>query len=459
MDVRQSPPIHYVWVGPPPDNSKTGVAGHDTACVKLMAEQNKSNPIIFWCLKKDRKHYKETFEDTSVQVKSIESCLNEFSKDASPIHVNEFPHLPEDYDNEQAAQTLKNLKSFFNIDDEGGSKSSIRDKVTFKVLFNLFLLMTKGGYTLDTNIRPSEDKAVDLPKKDAFTIARVVFQNQSEENECFLMYAPPQDQNSISKIKDVFTRHYSNIEMVDDLRKENKVLYAHSLGESIIFFLTKSQPKFFLGNKAGMGKVVFEGLNLSKFYFNTHKPQAIQTSLKNEDFIEALKNNKLETIDKQKKIDNPFIAPPAVHPIYVAIQDKNEDLVRLLIQNGEDVNRRSLFSDELGATPLHYAIRANDTDAVILLINLGADPNLTARDQQGKEQSAFDLAKELYGEEAVSLLVQIAEEVKRKKAGKEKEAIKRTASFSLSFLSPKGNKASQSGDSDETVRKRSKTLS
>lgn len=62
---------------------------------------------------------------------------------------------------------------------------------------------------------------------------------------------------------------------------------------------------------------------------------------------------------------------------WVAAQEGSDEIVRLLIGRGADVEAK----DDYGLTPLHYAVREGNEAAVRLLINRGADVN--ANDDEG----------------------------------------------------------------------------
>ena len=89
-----------------------------------------------------------------------------------------------------------------------------------------------------------------------------------------------------------------------------------------------------------------------------------------------------------------------------AISEENQEIVRLLLENGVDVNYRVSEEDP---TPLMYAINAGNTETVTMLLDKGADTTQTMKApaylKMGKtEVDACDFAKRLEKPEMVTLL-------------------------------------------------------
>jgi ankyrin repeat protein len=74
-------------------------------------------------------------------------------------------------------------------------------------------------------------------------------------------------------------------------------------------------------------------------------------------------------------------------PLHVVISWREPMALRVLIDNGADVNAKG----ERGFTPLHHAIMMRNADAVDILMVSGADPMLKNDDSD----DAFDLAKKV----------------------------------------------------------------
>ena len=61
-------------------------------------------------------------------------------------------------------------------------------------------------------------------------------------------------------------------------------------------------------------------------------------------------------------------------PLHVALWQSDTEAVRVLIENGADVNRQG----DMGETPLHIAIRDGNLEAVNLLLGAGASTKLVS---------------------------------------------------------------------------------
>lgn len=62
--------------------------------------------------------------------------------------------------------------------------------------------------------------------------------------------------------------------------------------------------------------------------------------------------------------------------LHIACYFSNSDIIRILIENGADINAKQ-EDDENPQTPLCIAARANDKNTVVLLLEFGANPSLT----------------------------------------------------------------------------------
>lgn len=89
-----------------------------------------------------------------------------------------------------------------------------------------------------------------------------------------------------------------------------------------------------------------------------------------------------------------------------AIREEKEEAVRLLLENGVDVNYRVSEEDP---TPLMYAINSGNAEMVTMLLNKGADTTQTMKapdylNMGKKEMDACDFAKKLEKSEMMALL-------------------------------------------------------
>ena len=369
QNLNNDPSINYTWIGPPP-SAKKGVGGHDTACAIKMAEQNQTNPIVFWCLDEHKDHYIKTFEAfPNITVKSVESALDEYPSDSKQISQNDFPNFPENCTTHQAAMAMRELKKIF-LDSPN---STVRDRVAFKDFFTLFLLIAKGGYIADTNIEPIENSAVNLKDHSEMKIAGFTDPNKSERvSECFLMYSP-RDNNQKARERKIFSNYVRSINNILLFRNNNKEIYGKFLGNTMIDSITKEKPAYIEGKiKDSRRSVEFQEMNVIKHYYNTHiasYDEVSLSSMRNDDFM-STDHTKLTKLIVEKGLK--------MHPLYSASTNGDRREIELLVLGGADVNQRSLCKNSVGETPLHCAIKSNNVEVVKLLLSLGANLSLEA---------------------------------------------------------------------------------
>ena len=85
-------------------------------------------------------------------------------------------------------------------------------------------------------------------------------------------------------------------------------------------------------------------------------------------------------------LDRGTITVDQISRMAVAARDRHRSMIRLLVENGANVNSRA----ELGWTPLILAARGGDLENVKYLLSKGADPNI--KDEDGK--SIIELAEQ-----------------------------------------------------------------
>ena len=85
--------------------------------------------------------------------------------------------------------------------------------------------------------------------------------------------------------------------------------------------------------------------------------------------------------------------------LFYAVRYNNTDVIRLLLQNGADVNKRDRWRDTL----IHDAAVRNNTEAIAMLIKHEASINIT----NNKGEKPIDTARRWKSEAAVRMLEQI----------------------------------------------------
>ena len=85
--------------------------------------------------------------------------------------------------------------------------------------------------------------------------------------------------------------------------------------------------------------------------------------------------------------------------LFLAAQFNKTDVIRLLRQNGADVNKRSRWSD----TPLHLAAINNHTEVIAMLMKDGASINITST----YGEKPIDTARRVKSKAAVRMLEQL----------------------------------------------------
>ena len=83
--------------------------------------------------------------------------------------------------------------------------------------------------------------------------------------------------------------------------------------------------------------------------------------------------------------------------LFLAALYNKTDVIRLLLQNGADVNKRCW-----GFTSVHQAARMNHTEVIAMLIEYGASINITSN----YGDTPIDLARRWKSEAAVRMLEQ-----------------------------------------------------
>lgn len=339
-----SPIINYIWIGDPIEAGGPGIPGHDIGGPKSMAEVNKENPLIFWCLDAHVEKYREKFkEHKNIEVRSVEKHITECATD---------PRF------EQSAKILQEILTRSLHTDERGS---IRDRVTLKDAFSLFLLLSVGGYTLDTNIEPMNEKEHSLPKKDDIRV--ITFEKKPTSHlgvEVWTMYSPAVNLEVMQNIIVEFHKRWLETE---ELRKKEgpSEPYYRSLGPMITIPLFEAMRRkeisSFIATESPSGSfATVKELGTHKTLSNTHK------------------------FEMRKKYDSKFItstgASEQVSEIFFAAGVGNTKALERLIKYGADINEtinKKISGCYIGETPLHLAILTQQTASIELLLSKGAD--------------------------------------------------------------------------------------
>jgi hypothetical protein len=86
-------------------------------------------------------------------------------------------------------------------------------------------------------------------------------------------------------------------------------------------------------------------------------------------------------------------ARPSDTPLNLTHGDLTENAVRLLIEQGADINaqtNKQTLGTTLGDTPLHSAVKSNNIKAILILLENGADANITNHDGKTPLQVAIE---------------------------------------------------------------------
>lgn len=266
--------INFVWIGPP----KITQGGHDVIGIesiqrnydKFFPESKESgccsfwrspksdrNPLVFWCQSKYIKTYQKYFKEKSIVAK-IESVDDYISKTG-------------------ADHCLTVEKVYRDLLKAPLGGKTIRDRVTFKEIFSLFLLSTQGGYFLDSNIQAMDDKPVNFSEHSQFRFPAI----RSESSlEVWMLYCPLNDKRRARKSLKYFLDNYLICEQ--QYRKNyNLEQYHKNLGRLVVdavclgdqrAYLVENHPNTWACSNFSAAQTNVPTHNLIKVYYNTHKP-------------------------------------------------------------------------------------------------------------------------------------------------------------------------------------------
>ena len=189
--------LNFLWVGKPRSESGKPL-GSDLEHVVKMAKKA-DNPVSFYCLGEHENEYKKILQKNGVKnvtVVSMDKYLDKIANGKSQF-------------SEQAAK-MQDMRNELLIPP----RNRIIDIVAFKDAFSVFLLATKGGYTLDTNIQlDSTDKKFKFPKNKEFLFPKG-FGNVAE---VWMMYAPKKSQEAA----DVLNNYLKKWDKAQDIIRNN----------------------------------------------------------------------------------------------------------------------------------------------------------------------------------------------------------------------------------------------
>lgn len=380
-------PIHYLWIGPPAQ-----IAGQDIGGPMAMAKVNKSNPITFWCLEEQQSYYADKFKDyKNITVSSVESHIKAKLAPGSTMKTD--------------AEILQDIMDTC-LKKEG--RGSIRDRVTFKEAFSLFLLQSTGGYVLDSNVLPTSEEKISLGARPTLTVPAIQTPVKHRKDlECWMMYSPKAENK---EAKTIFTKFYLLWKQAENLRatlietKQSLEAYYDLISNIIllpIFEVFKQNMVGVFNTKIGTENnfVDVPELGLHKTYSNTHR---FEMRSKYEPGLFGAEGRDKDQVPNE---------------IFFLIRNQNKIQLKAYIEARGDVNDRITKTNSesgvyIGETPLHFAARLKASSEIIkMLLEAGADIELRVK-YPTKEYSVRELL--LQNKEYASILNTFEESRKRK---------------------------------------------
>lgn len=374
------PVINYIWVGPP-TGSEGVIGGHDIAGPKHMAELNKSNPIIFWCLAEYKEHYEKIFPDQpNFKVKAIEPYLDYDFEDTA---LNEAAHK---------LKLIGQVTLGWGKNPDECTRGTVRDRVSFRNAFLLFLL-TFGGYSLDTNVRPASDASkITLPHYPHFKMVNIF----GIQIDFWMLYAP----ENMAATQRALAEYLTNWDRTEEIFKTGDLTKYYNAMEPLVFSALDSIPhkKYWTAKKVNESLYIIDELFIEKRYYNSHKLYNVlavetQRSLQNnfkifgntpipaefkstdgefgELFTTIQEKNTLrleELIYYQHDVNLPIDTTgyKNLRPLHAAILFKSYACLEILLKNKANLALKTEFKGQL-FTPVELAIRFNRVEAIQML--------------------------------------------------------------------------------------------
>ena len=168
------------------------------------------------------------------------------------------------------------------------------------------------------------------------------------------------------------------------------------------------------GNKEIAELLITQGADVNAKDAEANTPIDLAIRYNHPETVELLRKREAKTTEELNAKQNMNAKADAIqhNPLDVAIAGGNAYIVELLINNGEDVNKR--YGDEGDKSPLLSAVFFRQKEIAELLINKGADMN--AKNRFG--QTPLDLAESKEQKEIADLLrkhgAKTSEELKAK---------------------------------------------
>ena len=137
-----------------------------------------------------------------------------------------------------------------------------------------------------------------------------------------------------------------------------------------------------------------------------------KTVPKNPELIQAVEENNVKMVAELLK-KNPntgmMTTEKGIPILYVAIENRSADIVRILLENGANPDERGNYDDD--SSPLHLAIRLGHYEITNLLLEYGADVN---RASVWEERTPIELAIKSENPRLVALLCRFDAVIKAK---------------------------------------------
>lgn len=281
------PSIHYIWVGPPSPSANKDtafgheVSGHDVSGPLAMAQANNANPIVFWCLDKHVGAYQKKFQGQNIQVKSIESHIAQ-QKKSNNEHVKQAANKMEQILIESLRVDKEATDMTLPESDKGGDKVPVRDRVTVKDAFNLFLHATTDEpmYTLDTNVKPTS-KPIKLPHLDKFIIPYLKGDYENVK-DVWTMYSPKSGKNVAAATFMQYHQIWNTRARIEFQNRKYSSQYEQILGSAIVNTLQDNmhgQGEVIKATQTEDGSYHIGELGISKTYYNTHKADVFMRAI------------------------------------------------------------------------------------------------------------------------------------------------------------------------------------